>query len=51
MDIKYQVAQIDKEGKLTMLPDLYNEYKEAQDAITFDLPQGSYQVQKIFIKL
>jgi hypothetical protein len=49
MKVVFRVAQFDAEGKLTLLPTEFQTYPEAEKSID-DLPSGTYQVQKVFVK-
>ncbi len=52
MKTVFRIAEFDKDGKLTLLEKEYESYTMAEEAIVVgkDLPLGTYQIQKVFVK-
>lgn len=49
MKVVFRIANFDNEGKLILLPTEFETYPEAEKSIE-NLPAGTYQVQKVFVK-
>jgi len=49
MKIVFRIAEFDENGKLTLLVKEFGTYPEAEKGIE-ELPAGTYQVQKVFVK-
>ena len=49
MKVVFRIAEFDESGKLTLLAKEFVTYPEAEKGID-ELPAGTYQVQKVFIK-
>ena len=49
MKTVFRIAEFDVAGKLTLLEKEFETYPEAEKGIE-ELPEGTYQVQKVFVK-
>ena len=49
MKVVFRIAEFDESGKLTLLEKEFETYPEAEKGIE-ELKNGTYQVQKVFVK-
>lgn len=46
----YKIGEFDEKGQMTLHPKEYIGYTEALEAL-FDFPIGTYQIQKLFVRV